>query len=63
MKSPLDFEQLSANDLNWTCASCGADYTKAEMDRAMKRGRTKDTVILMCTTCGSVGNFVDGPDA
>lgn len=55
-------DPLSAHDLYWTCASCGADYTRAEMDRAMKRGRN-NVIHLMCTTCGSVGNFVDGPDA
>lgn len=57
-----DSDPLGANDLLWTCASCGADYTRVEMLRALKRGKNK-VIHLMCTTCGAVGNFVDGPDA
>lgn len=55
--------KLAGNDLLWTCASCGADYTKAEMDRAMWKGQDSDVHHYTCTTCGAQGNFVDGPDA
>lgn len=47
--------------LYWTCNGCDADYDQVEMDKAMHR-TADDVIILVCTVCGRVGDFRDGPD-
>ena len=61
MSDSRDTREAATESL-WTCASCGTDYNRSEMKAATRKGRG-GVLYLVCTVCGTEGNFVDGPDA